>query len=424
MIHKEIVMKFKKTIIFSSLLFAGMANAATPSNDEIWQMMQDMKAQMNQIQQQNQQLKSENAVLKDKVMATEQVANNAAQAAEAVAEATEEATTKTSFMDRTTIGGYGELHYNNLEDQHGTSDSDKIDFHRFVLFFGHEFNDRLRFFSELELEHSLSGNGKPGEVELEQAYIEYDINDNHAVKGGLFLMPVGILNETHEPNTFYGTERNPIEKNIIPTTWWEAGAMFSGEIAQGFSYDLAIHSGLEVTAGNSFKVRKGRQKVAKAEAEDFAYTGRIKWTGLPGVELSASLQYQENIGQSADPDIDSATLFETHAVIKRGAFGLRALYAAWDLDGDGPKSIGADEQTGWYIEPSFQINQNFGVFARYNEWDNQAGNSSDSQYEQWDLGVNWWPHKDVVVKLDYQDQDAPSGKTELDGINVGIGYQF
>jgi hypothetical protein len=200
--------------------------------------------------------------------------------------------------------------------------------------------------------------------------------------------------------------------------------MFSGQLAQGFSYDVAVTSGLNTSLGNSYKVRNGRQKVSEAEAKDFAYTGRLKWTAIPGVELAASMQYQEDITQSLDATAGSATLFETHAVIEQGNFGLRALYARWDLDGNGPESIGADEQTGWYIEPSYRINEFFGVFARYNEWDNQAGNSSDSEYEQIDLGINWWPHKDVVVKVDYQDQDSPAGQAELDGVNVGLGYQF
>lgn len=420
-------MSFKRTLLATSLLLAGgVATAATPSNEEIWQLLQEMKGQMDQVQQQNQQLQAENDRLKSKVEATEQVAREANAAVEAVAEATEEAVQSAKLIsDKTTIGGYGEVHYNNLEGQDGASDKDQIDFHRFVLFFGHEFRDDLRFFSELELEHSLSGDDKPGEVELEQAYIEYDINQDHSVKGGLFLLPVGIINETHEPPTFYGTERNNVEKNIIPTTWWEAGLMFSGEIAEGFSYDVAAHSGLAVPASKDFAIRKGRQKVAEADANNFATTGRIKWTGIPGVELAATVQYQSDISQSdpAQGDVGSATLFQTHAVIERGAFGLRALYATWDLEGDAPKNVGADEQTGWYIEPSFRINQNFGVFTRYSEWDNKAGNSSDSEYEQWDIGLNWWPHQDVVVKVDYQDQDAPAGK-EQDGVNVGLGYQF
>ena len=298
-----------------------------------------------------------------------------------------------------------------------------------MLFFGYEFSDDLRFFSELELEHSLAGDGKPGEVELEQAYIQYDMTDHSTVTGGLFIMPVGILNETHEPDTFYGTERNPVEKNIIPATWWEAGLMFSGDLAEGLRYDVAMTSGLDVSkkgTKSSFKIRDGRQKVAKAQANDLAYTGRIKYTAIPGVELAATMHYQENITQGNVTGSDDATMFETHAVIQQGNFGLRALYATWDLDGDAPKLTGYDEQTGWYVEPSYRITKDIGVFARYSEWDNQAGMSSiKSEMEQIDLGVNWWPHKNVVVKVDYQIQDAEKATgTELDGMNIGIGYSF
>ena len=102
------------------------------------------------------------------------------------------------------------------------------------------------------------------------------------------------------------------------------------------------------------------------------------------------------------------------------------MYAQWDLEGDAPKVAGYDEQTGWYIEPSYKINKNLGVFARYSAWDNQAGMSSiESEFEQFDLGVNWWIHKNVVLKLDYQFQDAESDTaTEREGLNLGLGYQF
>ena len=415
-------MKFKRTLIAASLMAAGTVATAAPTNEELWTMMQEMQQQMKDVQTQNQQLKAENANLKNKVEETEQ-------AVEAVAEASEQNSSPLFSGKNTTIGGYGEVHFNNLQDQNGDSDKDQVDVHRFVLYFGHEFTDDLRFFSELELEHSLSGDGKPGEVELEQAYIEYDLNEQNSVKGGVFLVPVGILNETHEPNTFYGTERNAVEKNIIPSTWWEAGVAFSGELSHGFSYDLALHSGLDVSKEGtvtSFKIRDGRQKVAEAQANDLAYTGRVKWTGMPGVELAATMQYQEDMTQGNIADSDGGTLFETHAVIERGPFGLRALYAQWDLDGDAPKVAGYDEQDGWYVEPSFRINEHFGVFARYSEWDNQAGDSSiESEFEQIDLGVNWWPHKNVVVKADYQWQDAESDSAkELNGFNLGIGYEF
>ena len=127
------------------------------------------------------------------------------------------------WFKNTTIGGYGELHLNLNDDA-----DNEIDFHRWVLFINHRFSDRITLNGEFELEHSLAGDGKPGEVELEQAYIDIALDGGNHFKAGLFLLPVGTLNETHEPDTFYGVERNPIEKNIIPTTWWEAGLALNG----------------------------------------------------------------------------------------------------------------------------------------------------------------------------------------------------
>ena len=317
-----------------------------------------------------------------------------------------------------------------LNGKGGASDKEEIDLHRFVLEIGHEFNERTRLYTELEVEHALvadnndgSGNSAPGEVEVEQAYIEFDINDRLSAKGGLFLTPVGILNETHEPITFYGVERNPVEKDIVPTTWRVGGVGLSGEIAPGLSFDIAVHEGLNTSAADSYKPRNGRQNAAKADASDLAATARLKWTGFRGLELAGTVQYQEDITQGSDPAAGSATLYELHGIWNRGPFGLRALYARWDLDGSGPRAIGADEQTGFYIEPSFKFSETLGIFARFNQWDNAAGSSSDSEKQQVDVGVNWWPHEDVVIKADYQDQDNDDDK-DRDGFNLGIGYQF
>lgn len=327
----------------------------------------------------------------------------------------------TGLGGNTYLGGYGELHYNNLDNKlDGGSDKKQMDFHRFVLFINHDFEEGIRLNTEFELEHSLAGEGKPGEVELEQAFIDFDLNENHTARAGLFLMPVGILNETHEPPTFYGSERNPVEKNIIPTTWWEGGAAMYGRIMPGLSYDVAITSGLD---NDSYKIRSGRQKVANAVAEDLAYTGRIKWTGMAGLEVAATLQYEENITQGDDKDA-SATLLETHAVWQSGPVGLRALYATWAVDGDGAKAVGMDEQTGYYLEPSYKLSPKWGLFARYSMWDNAAGDDADSEYTQTDVGVNFWPHPDVVIKADLQDQTVPDGKSEYDGFNLAVGYQF
>ncbi len=393
--------------------------AAPPTAEEMWRIIQ-------QQQQELQLLRAQVVKLRAQAEETDQKAEAAVAAVEQGA-----ASGASSLASKTRIGGYGELHYNNLEGTGGAADKTEFDFHRFVLYFNHDFSDSIRLFTELELEHALvedTANGSgPGEIELEQAYIEFDLNENHRAKGGLFLIPVGILNETHEPNTFYGVERNPVEKDIIPTTWWAGGAGLSGRLGGGFSYDLAVHEGMSVpvTGSSAFKVRNGRQKTAKAEGGDTAATARLKWTGIPGLEVAGTIQHQADIAQGNSADAGSANLVELHTAWQQGPFGLRALWARWNLTGSAPEALGRDEQEGWYIEPSWRFSERFGVFARFNQWDNEAGNgdADNSQKEQVDFGFNWWPHANVVIKADYQKQDNDSGSNQ-DGFNLGIGYQF
>ena len=319
----------------------------------------------------------------------------------------------------TTLGGYGEMHYNNL------TSTKQLDFQRFVLFLGHRFNDRVRFQSELELEHSfVEGGEASGEIELEQAYLNFDLTDTLSSKAGLFLIPAGILNETHEPPTFYGVERNPVETDIIPTTWWEGGVGLSGRASQGFGYDLALTSGLKTptTTANAFSVRKGRQKVSKADAHEGALTARVKWTGVPGVEWAATAFYQPDIAQSPSTN-NPATLLETHVIVNKGPIGLRALYAQWRIGGDGPAagaSPGRNKQYGWYVEPSYKLTPKLGVFARYAVWDTNAG-APGNRRDQTNVGFNYWPIENVVFKADVQRQGRNG---DDNGYNLGLGYMF
>lgn len=391
----------KKTLIASALLGFFASNVAT-ANEETDKLRQTIAEQQKVLE-----------ALEKRLDETDQKLNATAEHIETEVENQE------GLFANTSIGGYGELHYNNYDD----SDA-KIDFHRFVLFFGHEFNDSIRFFSEFELEHSIAGEGQSGEVELEQAFIEIDITELTSSKVGLFLIPVGIINETHEPPTFYGVERNAVEKNIIPATWWEAGVLFNFKPAAGVSIDGAATSGLAVS--DNFKVRSGRQKVANANAENLAYTARIKYTAINGLELAATLQYQTDITQggtnfSAPIDTAEATLLEAHAIYQVNAFTVRALYARWDINGDEAAALGRDEQTGWYIEPSYAINEKVGVFARYAEYDNNAGNNDATAVKSTNVGVNYYLHENVVLKADYEDL---GGAKDSKGFNLGVGYQF
>ncbi|AQS40041.1 Phosphate-selective porin O and P [Shewanella psychrophila] len=392
-------MMMKKTII-ASALFGILASQTAFASDET--------AELRKIIEQQQK------VLKDLEKRLDETEKRVEKTADVVEE------TASASKSATTIGGYGELHYNNITDNKSGKDKKAIDFHRFVLFVGHEFTENTRFFSELEVEHSISGDGQNGEVELEQAYIEHDFNQMLTGKAGLFLMPVGIINETHEPPAFYGVERNPVEKNILPATWWEAGAALNVKAAPGLAFDGAITSGLYVD--ETYSIRGGRQKVSKAKAEDLAYTARVKYTAVPGLELAATAQYQSDLTQSAGGvDTASATLLSAHVIYSIQGFTVKALYAQWDIDGKEAEALGRDEQNGWYIEPAYRFNETFGLFARYNEYDNNAGNSDDTKITQTNVGVNYWLHENVVFKADYE---KVGGAKDADGFNLGVGYQF
>jgi len=388
--------------------------AQTPNIDEIWSIVQQQQKEIDQLKAQLSGANAELAEANRQIEATGDFLESVAMPEQASA---------------TTIGGYGELHYNNLNADDSSRDVDEIDFHRFVLFFGHEFSDRINFFSELELEHSLAGDGKPGEVELEQAYIDFALTDSLTAKTGLFLIPVGTLNETHEPPTFYGVERNSVENVIIPSTWWEAGAGLSGNSASGFSWDLAAHSGLAIptSGGSAYRVRSGRQKVAEALASDPAYTLRVRYSGVPGLDLSATYQYQTDPSQIAGDGLDSGTLAAFNAGYSIGAFTMKGLYARWNFDGVGVEAAGTDTQYGWYVEPSYRFSTTRGDWGLYARHQDIEGARLQDRYQQFEVGFNYWPVDNVVLKFDLRQREhavtSQIGR-DFDGFDLGVGYQF
>ena len=463
MINKKLVKSFGRlatiaalAVVFVPARVTLAETAASPSASEMWGLIQmqakQLEAQAHEIEAlkkgQRALTTSQNRTSEKMEKTRQHVSENKKRVTEtaervvATAEAVEQSqsglpSAEQGWWNKTSVGGYGEIHYEG-------GDKDEIDFHRFVLFFGHEFNNRLRVFSELELEHALAkdtGDGSgPGEVELEQAYIQFDLNETHRLNTGLQILPIGILNQTHEPPTFYGVERNMIEKNIIPATWWEAGLGIEGNLGDlGVSYSLMAHSGLEVplSGGNAFKIRKGRKKVAKAPGNEPAFTGQVKYTGIPGIEVAASANYQVDVTQGAGDPISgesvSAFLFSAHIDANINGFGLRALYAGWWLDGPAAKLIGRDEQRGFYIEPSYRFpigagllgdSSELGVFYRYSDWNNEAGlPEAMGSVNRHTFGANYWPHPDVVFKIDWFHEKKNAGGKE-NRLNIGAGYQF
>lgn len=350
---------------------------------------------------------------------------------------------------RTTLGGYGEAYFKRID-----GSEDEFDAYRLVLFVGHQFDEKVRFGSELEIEHAYvkdtdsatctftdsTTTGTVGVVDanelsckkaattngyvaVEQLFLEYQYAEKHRWTAGQLLVPVGILNETHEPDTFYGTFRAPVEREIVPGTWFETGLMFSGEIVAGVSYDAMVSSGLK--GDGSKAIKDMRQRGSKAVGNDLAYTARVKYTGLPGLEVAATWHHQQDMSQGTLTENLDGDLLEAHVALKKGPFGLRALYAQWELNEDAVATAGYAEQNGWYVEPSWKVTGKIGVFARHSTWDNKAADNADSEMTEANVGVNWWLHERAVVKADLQFRNDPTAAVrDQDGFNLGIGLSF
>ncbi len=329
-----------------------------------------------------------------------------------------------SETSRVHFGGYGELNYHNL-DVDGEDDQ-QIDFRRWVLFVGYEFSDRIRFHSEVEVEHTVvPGSEGYGAVELEQAYLEFDLSDSQQLRTGIQVMPLGIISETHEPTFYYGTERPVIETTIIPTTWFAAGVMYSQRFDNGISYDVFLSEGLKTedpttdSDADPFSIKGGKQKTSYADTFDLATTARIRYTGIAGLELAAYAQYQPDLDQSAETSYaESATLLGGHVVYQWNQVTAKALYTRWDLAGDAAEAAGQHEQDGAYVELSWKPVDAYGVFVRQSNWSLQE----DLNAAQTDIGISYFPHENVVFKADYQLQNDDAGNT--DGIHLGMGYHF
>lgn len=321
------------------------------------------------------------------------------------------------------FGGYGEMHYRRLDDN--GEDVRELDFHRWVFFIGYDFNDKMRFVSEFELEHSVSpGSEGNGAVELEQAYIEIDLDGNKQLKTGIILTPVGIINETHEPPTFYGVERPLIETTIIPSTWFVGGMMFSHQLSDSLGYDLMLSEGLKTEETDPFYLKGGKQKASFSDVFDLAATARVRYR-LPGFELAGFVQYQPDIDQSArDSYADAASLFGGHLVYQFTDITVKALYARWDLYGEQAEQAEQDVQLGGYIELSYRpAGSKWGIYTRQSGWTQQT----DVTGTEVKFGANYYPHDNIVFKADYQRQNDEANNPDVvdgTGINLGMGYQF
>ena len=352
------------------------------------------------------------------------------------------------------IGGYGEVVYQNFDSSsddglpsgaHNTADLQRV-----VLYFGYKWNDSWLFNSEIEWEHATTGEGdeEKGEVSVEFANLEYLIRKEANVRAGLVLIPMGFINEMHEPPTYLGTRRPDVERLILPATWREIGVGAFGD-AGPVTYRAYVVAGLAAAGFEASGIREGRQQGSGSVADDLALTGRLDWTATPGLVLGASF-FTGKAGQGLQ-DLSAAkidaktTILEGHVEWKWKGIEARGLFARTSI-GDiartndalgftGTDSIG-ERQAGWYAQAGYDVlnfvegtKQSLIPFARFEAYDTQRGvptgfsrdGANDVTVKT--IGLSWRPITHIVVKADFQDIDNRAG-SGTDQWNLGLGFIF
>ena len=348
------------------------------------------------------------------------------------------------------FGGYGEMLYENFSGSNDagarTTTKDRFDMLRGVLYTGYKYNDRVLFNSEIEFEHGNTALG--GEASVEFAYLDFLATKNVGIRTGLLLVPMGLVNEQHEPTTYLTARRSTVENAIIPTTWREMGAGAFGEHGPISWRAYAVNSirGDRFTAGG---VRGGRQKGANAQIEDIALTGRLDYEPFEGTTIGASF-FSGNTGQgnvvNGETVEGNLTIFDVHGEAQFRGATVRALWAQATIDDaaqlnalnslTGNRSIG-EELGGWYVEAGYDVSTllpRFGEssltpYFRYEQLDTQRSvptgflRNPASEQNIFTIGLQFRPVPQTVIKADYQNSDNEAG-TGLDQWNIGSGYIF
>jgi hypothetical protein len=337
-----------------------------------------------------------------------------------------------------------DFHFNKQELQDG-----RLDFHRFVLLVTHSFSDRIRFVSELELEHAfVEGLEEAGELELEQAYVDFLLSRRFNVRAGMLLMPVGIINERHEPPIYYGVERPFVDTVIIPSTWFEVGAGVHGEVGRGWRYRLFITSPLDASEFSAAEgLRGGRQKGADTNIGRPATTGRLEYVAVRGLTVGASF-WTGRSGFEFRPRFDvPVTLAEADVRYSRDRLELRGQFAQVAISNAGAlndamgRAVGVDPNVaralrGFYGEAGYRVISgasygDVGLFARYENFDTQfrmpEGYLPLREFDRDALvvGVTYWPDPDIAVKADYSAVRSTNTTIRApNSFNIGLGWWF
>ncbi len=345
----------------------------------------------------------------------------------------------------TVLTSYGELSYN--RPTRGAKNA-VADVRRFVLGYQHRFDDKTKVVTELEVEHAASSSSDPGEVEVEQAYLERQLSSNVAARAGLFLMPFGLLNENHEPTAFYGVERNFVETAIIPSTWREGGLQFVVGFDNGLTAQAGVTTGFDLgkwdatsNEGAESPLGSIHQEMALAKARDLSVFGALNWRGIPGLLLGGSI-FTGGATHGQTVASSRVTLWDLHARYTPGKWDFSSVYgrgtisntAAFNAPLIGSLTLIPKSFDGWYGQAAYHLwssgDYALSPFARWEQFNTARSYANlgagltppGARTERViTVGANFNIGSSIVVKADYQRFRENRDNNRFD---LGLGWSF
>jgi len=364
---------------------------------------------------------------------------------------------------RVSVHGYGELHYNNP-----SNGPTQLDNHRFVLGIHVLLADWIHLNAEIDYEHAAQ------ELEFEFAYLDFLIKNYLNIRAGALLIPVGFLNEFHEPPLFWSVERPELQSKVIPTTWGAGGAGIFGELSQlmeGLRYRIYIVNSLQSLkpkksdCGDSaldlggdcgfFRpkdgIRKGRRQLDHAQFDDFAVTARLEHVNLFEGMLQLGLSfYTGATTHDLIPEGGRTTVIEGDAKFRwewleangtivnifiadaaaitnfnRAAGNIKATETTPD------NIFGFNIQGGIHLPQLLNINtdHDFIPFVLYENFDLHNGvpggfaRDLSLDTEVVTVGFSYMPASNVAIKLDHQRFNF-GNNTHKNQFNMGLAYMY
>ena len=454
--------------VFSSLAFAQSTEERIRQLEEQIRMLQQEIQKLKEEQKKVEETKQETEVLKEELRKL-RLEIAVPQLELKTYSGLGPAASKAMFNPRgVSIGGYGELtfRYNSVDARGGAKSIANVQ--RIILYLGYAFDEKLKFNSELELEHASTsgahGTGG-GYFKAELAFLDYNFRPEFGVRGGLLLMPVGIINEVHEPPTFPSAERPFFERRIMLSTWEEMGVGVYGTI-KNLDYRFYITNGLMVKGGGDYNalqpLKTVRQRGARAVADRIGFTGRVDYTlpynlmvgfsfwtgdvmskgGLDSKLVSGGLRRGTKLG--------SMTMISPHLWWQYGGWDVRFVGALVNVnnarritddlhasDSDRREKPIPSEQRGFYVQVAYDIfrlfkidRQELYVFGIYEDLDAHAKVPQDSvkpdghKLKVFNVGLSYKPHPLVAIKTDYARLNYSPNRKDENEYRLTLGFMF